>query len=63
MIYYAKWIQKDKRTAVYGKKLQNVEETGMKNMFKMILYGLIIGVIIVIIFIVILLIYFSRILK
>ena len=49
MMYYAKWAQKKKELADYGKKIEKIQVTGITNAIKWSYYGLIIGVIIAII--------------
>ncbi len=49
MMYYAKWIQKKKEIADYGKKMEKIQVTGINNAIKGSDYGLIIRVVIAII--------------
>jgi hypothetical protein len=60
MIYYSKWLQKDKKTSAYGKKLQNLEEKNMAFISKIRSWGLIICMIILIIWIITFYFYFFR---
>jgi len=53
MMYYAKWIQKKKELADYGKKMEKIQVTGITNAIKWSYCGLIIGIIIAVILLVI----------